>query len=104
VPKYAGKTVAEIRLLCQGKKLSRSKHKKAELIQLILDNESVDVDAANVSSGDDVINNVVDGVDEIIDGGDDDEVVLPASGVRKPSSDVANLQLIYTQIRLAELD
>jgi len=65
-----------------------------------LDNESVDVVAADDSSGDGDSDNV-DGDDEVIeDDGDDDEVVLPAPGVSEPSSDVASLKL---QIKLAEL-
>jgi len=47
-----GKTVAKLRLLHQAKTLSCSKLKKDELIQLLLDNESVDVVAADDSSGD----------------------------------------------------
>jgi len=97
---YTGKTVAELRLLCQAKKLSCSKLKKAELSQLLLDNECVGVVAADDSSGDGVSNSV-DGDDEVIeDDGDDDEVVLPVPGVSEPSSDVARLKL---QIKLSEL-
>jgi len=47
----------------------------AEFIQLLSDNESVDVASTKVSSGDDVINNVDDGVDEIIYGDNDDDEV-----------------------------
>jgi len=101
---YTGKTVAELKLLCQAKKLSCSKLNKAELIQLLLDNESVDAVAADGSSGEGASNSV-DGDDEIIDGDDDDdEVVLPASGVSNPSSEGSNLQQIDKQIRLAELE
>jgi len=109
---YRGKTVDELRLLYQAKKLSCSKLKKAELIQLLLDNESVDVAAADGSSGDGASDSV-DGDDEVIEvDGDDDEVVLPALGVSEPSSNVARLKLQIklaeltsaTQIRLAELE
>jgi len=55
---YAGETVAELRLSCQAKTLSCSKLKKAELIQMLLDNESVDVAAADVNSGDCVSDSV----------------------------------------------
>jgi len=98
---YTGKTVAELRLLCQAKKLSCSKLKKAELIQSLLDNESVDVVAADDSSGDCVSDSADEGDEVIEDDGDDDEVVLPSPGVREPSSDVASLKL---QIRLVELE
>jgi len=90
---YTGKTVAELRLLCQAKKLSCSKPKKAESIQLLLDSESVDVVAADGSSGDCVSDGVDEGDEVIEDDGDDDEVVLPASGVSKPPTYEASLQL-----------
>ena len=103
---YTDKTVSELRLLCKAKKLSCSKLNKAELIQLLLDNESVVADGSGGSS-DDGSDRVVDG-DDVVDEDDEDddddindEMVLPASGVSKPSSDITRLKL---QIKLAELN
>jgi hypothetical protein len=95
---YTDKTVVELRLLCKAKKLICSKLKKAELIQLLLDNESVIATDGSTGSGDGGSDSV-DEADESID--DEDEVVLPALGVSKSSSDVTSLEL---QIKLAELE
>lgn len=115
---YTGKTVVELRQLCQDKGLICSKLRKAEIIQLLLDNESVDGVVADGSSSGSVINDINDSGDDgddIVDGEDDnddagDEVVLSTSNVKKSSSDVTSrqlqlkLKLTATQVRLAELD
>ena len=69
---------------------------------MLLDNESVVADRSGGSS-DDGSDSVADG-DYVVDEADEnneenDEIVLPASGVSKPPSDIAMLKL---QIKLAE--